>query len=334
MAADRATVADFGRLFVMAFDGVRPDREALEFFTRFRIGGLILFEDNYEHPAQLRELIAGLQARCAADGEPVLMLTDHEGGRVQRFRAGFSELPAAADLGLAGVEATAEAYARAGRELREAGVNLVLAPVADVCPRDRPGTIGDRAFGDTPEVVAEHVDAAVRALQDAGVAACAKHFPGHGPTEDDGHRVLPVVERDEDELAARDLLPFRAALDAGAATVMTAHAVYPASGDAERPASLSPYWIAEVLRGRLGFDGVVVSDALEMKGLMTQWTPVDSGLRALEAGTDLVLYYKEADQYAAFYELRLALERGDLDPAPVRDSLRRLAALRHRLKRP
>jgi beta-N-acetylhexosaminidase len=328
----RGILDGFGQLFVMAFDGRRPSVESLEFFARFQIGGIILFEDNYEEVARMRMLIEELQSRCASPEAPLLVLADHEGGRVQRFRDGFSQLPAAAELGRDGPDATAHAYATAAHELQAAGVNVDLAPVADLCPPDQPGTIGDRSFGVDPARVAEHVAAAVRALQAGGVAACVKHFPGHGATTHDAHRELPVVDLDAEELRARDFVPFRAALHAGVAAVMTGHVLYPAAGDPESPASLSKHWIDEVLRRELGFDGVVVSDALEMKGLTSRFDPVESGGLALAAGTDLVLYYKEADQYEAFFELLRSLERRELDPKSVARSIQRVRALKHRVR--
>ena len=327
MTVSTELVRSFGQLFVMAFDGTQPAAETTEFLSRFGIGGVILFEDNYEDPRQLHELVGVLNERGAGAHRPLLVLTDHEGGRVQRFRHGFHALPAAAEMGAGSPELTAHHYKRAGDELRRAGVNVALAPVADICASGQRGTIGDRSFGEDPDRVARHVVAAVQALQSSGVAACVKHFSGHGATEDDAHRQLPVVTRVEAALFTRDVVPFVAAVQARAHLLMTAHAVYPFTGD-DQPASLSPYWIGTVARRRLGFQGVIISDALEMKSLMTRWAPVDSGRLALAAGSDMLMYYKKADQYAAFYELRAGLERGEFDPAAIAASLRRVSALK------
>src|SRR5205085_12138465 len=179
------------------------------------------------------------------------------------------------------------------------------------------GTIGDRSFGDDPEVVAAHVRAAIRGLQDEGMLACAKHFPGHGASDQDSHRELPVVSLSRDELDQRDLLPFKAAIEQRVAAIMTAHVVYPIASQDQWPATLSPFWLKQVLRDELAFDGLIITDAIEMKGLIGQWTPEECGFQALRAGADILLYYKEAYQFLAFYELRLALERGHIDPHPV-----------------
>jgi len=327
---DADIVAEFGQLFIMAFDGPWPAPDTLEYLRTFRIGGLILFEDNYESPEQLRELIAVLQARGGDDHAPLFVCADHEGGRVQRFRRGFTPLPSMAEAGRGTPAATEHLFRTAGRELRGVAVNLNLGPVADVCAADQPGTIGDRSFGTDPATVARHVAAAIRGLAEEGVLACVKHFPGQGGTGQDGHREVPCVPATLERLQQHDLIPFRAAIAAGAAAVMTAHVTYPDCVSGDTPASLSTYWVTDVLRRQLGFAGLVVSDALEMKGIMTRYDPIDSGRLALAAGTDLLLYYKEDDQYEAFYALRQALRHGDIDPAPIAASIRRIRQVKQR----
>ena len=318
-------IEDFGQLFILAFDGASLHAEVAEFLRTFHIGGVILFGDNYRDPAQLGALAAEVQERCAPpDGTPLFIATDHEGGRVQRFVAGFTRLPPMATFGSGPPEATEAAHLEAARELAASGINFNLAPVADLCPPDRPGAIGDRAFGSDPALVARHVAAAVRGIRAAGLLACAKHFPGHGATEEDSHRVLPEIRQSRAAMEASDLVPFRAALEAGVDAVMTAHAVYPEAGDATWPASLSPHWLTGVLRGELGFQGLIVTDAIEMKGLAQRFGPLESGHRALGAGADILLYYKEAHQFNAFYELRRALERGEIDPGAVAASIARV----------
>lgn len=315
---------EFGQLFVLAFDGARLPDDVAEFFRTFRIGGVILFGDNYRDPAQLRALIDDLQRRAATSD--LFIATDHEGGRVQRFREGFTRIPAMAAMrDPAGTE---EMYRTAARELAAVGVNVDFAPVADLCAADCEGAIGDRAFGDDPRRVAEHVVAAVRGIQSEGLLACVKHFPGHGATEEDSHRVLPSIASTLDELRARDLVPFRAAIEAGVAAVMTAHALYP---DDALPASLSPFWLTGVLRRELGFEGLIITDALEMKALEGRFGYAEAGALALQAGSDVVLYYKEAYQYEAFWELRSRLERGELDREAIAASLERVRKAKERV---
>jgi len=327
---EREIVDRFGQLFIMAFDGLRPATDSVEYLRTFGIGGVILFEDNFETDDQLRALTVELQARCADPRAPLFICADHEGGRVQRFRHGFTRLPAMSQVGRGDPADTEALHRTVARELRAAGVNMNLAPVADVCPAEQPGSIGDRSFGDDPGTVAAHVAAAVRGLQGEGVLACAKHFPGQGGTTQDGHREIPTVRSSWDEVNRRDLAPFRAAVAAEVGAVMTAHVRYPSAGDPEHLASLSGFWLRDVLRHQLGFQGLVMSDALEMKGIKTRYDPVDSGFQALGAGTDIVLYYKEEDQFVAFYELRKALEGGHLDPGPIAASEARVRLAKQR----
>lgn len=334
MRRPRSTlVEDFGQLFLVAFDGPALPSDVAEFLRTFRIGGVVLFGDNYRDLAQLGALTADLQRRAATPEQPLFVATDHEGGRVQRFREGFTRLPPMAACGGAEPRETAAIHRLAARELRGAGINFNFAPVADLCPADLPGAIGDRAFGVDPQGVAAHVAAAVCGIQAEGLLACAKHFPGHGATVDDSHRVLPVIDRTMAELAAGDLVPFRAAIAAGVGAVMTAHVVYPRAADGELPASLSPRWLHGVLRGDLGFDGLIVTDALEMKALRSRYSYAECGRRALEAGSDVLLYYKEAHLYEAFWELRSSFERGEIDPAPIAVSLDRVLLAKRRLRR-
>lgn len=323
-------VRDFGQLFIMAFDGPVLTPEVAEFFREFRIGGVILFADNYRDPGQLRELISELQERCADSDLPLFVTTDHEGGRVQRFRTGFTDVPAMCRFGRGELDATRAVHTLMARELAAVGINLDFAPVADLAREDAPGAIGGRAFGDDPELVARHVAAAVQGLRDGGMLACVKHFPGHGSTTVDSHRDLPVVELRRDQLDARDLIPFRAAIAAGVPAVMNAHVLYPVAGDDTWPASLSPHWITRVLREELEFDGLIVTDAIEMKALLNHWSATECGQQALLAGADLLIYYRESFQFSAFYELRRMLEDGAIDPAAIVPALRRVRAAKER----
>ena len=327
MRSQASLVADFGQLFMMAFDGPELRDDVAEFFRTFRIGGVILFADNYRDPAQLRALTEQLQERAATPDHPLFIATDHEGGRVQRFRDGFTPLPPLAVLGRGEASETERVHAAAARELASCGINVNFAPVADLCASDAPGAIGDRSFGDDPQRTAMHVAAAIRGIAREGLITCAKHFPGHGPTTEDSHRVLPSVGLGVAELSPRDFVPFCAAIEAGVDAIMTAHVVY--AGD-PLPASLSRYWLHDVLRRDLGFEGVVFTDAIEMKALRGRFQYAEAGALALAAGSDVLLYYKEAHQYEAFWQLRSKLERGELDAKRVTESLERVEAVKAR----
>jgi beta-N-acetylhexosaminidase len=254
------------------------------------VGAVILFARNYENPEQLASLTGEIEKLR----EPALpVCVDHEGGRVQRFRAGFSAIPAMRELGrlwdrdrAAGREtARAVAYI-AGAELAAHGVDFSFAPVLDL---DYGGSsvIGDRALHFDPTAVGALGACIVQGFADAGMAAVGKHFPGHGYAEADSHVAVPKDERKFTEIQKKDLIPFRTTIAAGLAAVMPAHVIY-SEVDAE-PAGYSKYWLQEVLRGSLGFEGLVFSDDLSMEGASTAGGIPERARAALGAGCDMVL---------------------------------------------
>jgi beta-N-acetylhexosaminidase len=256
-----------------------PGTDVPDWIRRFLAeggGAIMLFSYNVRDRAQLTRLTSELQSERG----DVLLAIDEEGGDVTRIDAGEGgSTPGNAALGHVDDLALTEAVARAiGLELAAVGVNWNLAPVADVNVPANP-VIGVRSFGDDPELVARHVGAYVRGMQSEGVAACAKHFPGHGSTEQDSHLELPTLVGDVEA----GLEPFRSAIAAGVASIMTAHIRVPGYGD--DPATVNPALIS-LLREELGFDGVVMADALEMKGLSDSVGVEEGAVRALAAGCD------------------------------------------------
>ncbi len=245
------------------------------------LGGVVLFARNIRDPEQLGALTASLRA----ERPELLIAVDEEGGDVTRLEAARgSSFPGNLALGAADdAELTRRVAAAIGGELAAVGVNLDLAPVADVLVDPASAIVGVRSFGSDPALVARHTAAFVEGLQDAGVAACAKHFPGHGETVADSHLELPVAGADRETLAERALPPFAAAVDAGVRAVMTAHVRYPALD--EEAATFSPAVIG-LLRSELGFDGVVMTDALEMEGAGGPGGVAEAAARALTAGAD------------------------------------------------
>ncbi len=264
------------------------------------IAGFIYFARNVESPAQLACLSATLQGRAAAYGHPPLLIAvDHEGGRVQRLQQGFTALPPAMAFGAAGDPQSTYAAARvAGNELRACGVNVNLAPCADVNSDPRNPVIGTRSYGSQPEAVAAHVTACIRGLQDEGVLAVAKHFPGHGATHQDSHYDLPRIDRTPAQLEACELLPFRAAVAAGAAGVMSAHVAVP-DLTGEFPATLSPSALGVLLREGLGHRGFVLTDCMEMAVIAGRYGPEEATQLAVLAGADLVLWSHTPSRQAA-----------------------------------
>jgi beta-N-acetylhexosaminidase len=257
-------------------------------------GGVILFARNYETNAQLRVLTKHIHALRAPS---LLVCVDHEGGRVQRFREGFTEVAPMRTLGALWERDVAAAAAEArrvgeviARELRSHGVDFSFTPVLDL-DFGTSEVIGDRAFSVNPNAVA-HLAACLRSgLHAGGCAAVGKHFPGHGFVAADSHREVPVDARSLAELIAHDLVPFAALVRAGLEAVMPAHVIYPAVDD--KPAGYSSAWIEDILRERLGFDGLVFSDDLGMAGAHTAGDIVARAQAAVGAGCDMVLACNE-----------------------------------------
>ncbi|NES13919.1 MULTISPECIES: glycoside hydrolase family 3 protein [Micromonospora] len=314
-----------------------------EMVAKYRLGGLILVgfsaddptsgnqeTTNVDNPKQVRELTTGLRAaagKLPTGAAPFLIGTDQEYGVVTRVTDGVTLLPSPLAAGAAGDPALTEAAWRvAGAELAAMGINMDFAPVADVLAT-RSTVIGSRSFGADPENAAAQVAGAVRGLQAAGVAASVKHFPGHGLTAADSHKDLPVVGQSRAELDRLAFPPFRAGIDAGAMAVMSAHLDVKAI-DPGTPATFSHKLLTDVLRGQLGFQGVVITDGMNMAPAK-RWSPGEAAVRALNAGNDLILMTPNVGQ--AYDGLRAALKDGSLPRARLVNAVTRVLTMKFTL---
>ncbi|WFE31507.1 glycoside hydrolase family 3 protein [Micromonospora sp. WMMD975] len=314
-----------------------------EMVAKYRLGGVILVgfsaddptsgnqeTTNVDNPKQVRGLTDGLRAaagKLPAGAAPFLIGTDQEYGVVTRITDGVTQLPSPLAAGAAGDPALTEAAWRAaGSELAAMGINLDFAPVADVLVT-RSTVIGSRSFGATPATASPQVAGAVRGLQAEGVGAAVKHFPGHGLTAADSHSELPVVGQSRAVLDRTAFPPFRAGIDAGAMAVMSAHLDVKAI-DPGTPATFSHKVLTDVLRGQLGFQGVVITDGMNMAPAK-KWSPGEAAVRALKAGNDLILMTPNVSQ--AYDGLRAALTDGSLPRARLVEAVTRVLTMKFKL---
>jgi beta-glucosidase-like glycosyl hydrolase len=290
---------------------------------RYRWGGYILF-----HGARdaTRARLADLQA---ASRVPLLIAADMEHGAGQQIQ-GLSVFPTAMAFGaIADPQAAYDLGAWTAAEALSVGINWILAPVADVTNNPRNPIINIRSFGGAAEQVARRIEAFIRGCQDQGALACAKHFPGHGDTETDSHSRLGVLHADRNQLDQVELPPFRAAIRAGVATLMTAHLAVPALGTDDRPATVSREVMTGLLREELGFDGLIVTDALVMGGITRTQDPVDAAVDALLAGCDMLLM--PPDPVATYEGILRALDSGRLPASRILEAANRVLAAKSRL---
>ena len=314
---------DIGQLLIASFPAATIPAELRSLAREFQLGGVILFARNIEAPEQVAELAQDVQA--LASELPVWVSVDQEGGRVARLRAPFTEWPPMAVLGRSGDAALASRFAAAlAAELRAVGITLDYAPVLDIHTNPKNPVIGDRALAEDADSVARLGAAIVRGLQDNGVAACGKHFPGHGDTSVDSHLDLPLVEHPPDRIRRVEMVPFREAIRAGVAFIMTAHVLVP-SLDEEKPATLSPRIVRGLLREELDYDGVILSDDLEMKAIAKHYEIPDAAVQAIAAGCDGVLICSGdiGAQVASLEALIHAVEDERIPYKRLEDALRR-----------
>ena len=323
-----------GQLLIAGFNGQQIPAELRSLAREFSLGGVIFFARNVADPEQVAEL--AFDASRLVPELPVWVSVDQEGGRVARLKAPFTEWPPMATLGRSGDVTLAIRFARAlAEELKAVGVTLDYTPVLDILTNPKNPVIGDRALGEKAEDVARLGSAIITTLQGEGLAACGKHFPGHGDTSTDSHFELPLVDHPPDRLRRVEFVPFRAAIAAGVATMMTAHVFVPAL-DEKRPASLSKRIVGDLLRDELSYEGVILSDDLEMKAIANEYAVPAAAVLALEAGCDGVLICSgDHDTQAAAIEAlvhaveedRLPLTRVDAALARQRRAKERFLAL-------
>jgi len=327
---------DLGPLFLVGFHGASFTHEVRDLIDDLNPSGVILFSRNIEDPVQTARLNRDIQRHATrAAGPGLFIAVDQEGGRVRRLREPFSIFPPA--LELAAAESPGDAVAQCAevtaRELRLAGFNLDFAPVLDVLDSEMAvssSVIGDRSFGSDPAVVSRLGRIVIETMRAQGVIPCGKHFPGHGGTLVDSHVELPVDGRSLEDLLRRDLIPFQDLVELNAEMIMTAHVLYP-DLDPVHPATLSSAVLGGLLRGRIGYQGIVITDDLEMGAVARKHSVEESSVRAFAAGADILLVCNAPDKAisarAALYD---AVRQGQIPSPLLERSLQRIDDLKRR----
>lgn len=319
---------------VAGFAGTTLNSQTEDLIVNHHVGGLILFERNFENPEQLTQLILDLQELALSTPPfiPLFISVDQEGGRVSRLQPHFTRFPTPGCLGNSRSESLAHRFGLAlGREMRAVGINMNYAPVLDVNTNPKNPIIGTRAFSNEPEWAARLGVAFLKGFREAGVLAVGKHFPGHGDTSQDSHLTLPSVNRDAQTLESVELIPFQAAIDSGLDVIMTAHVIYKA-WDKKFPATFSVPIIKNLLREKMGFQGLIISDDLEMKAVQDHIPFEDYPTLGTEAGVDLFLICHDTDKVKALLkQMDRDVSSKKIPLATIESSLQRILAVKSRM---
>lgn len=326
-----------GQMLMAGFEGTTLNRETEDLICNHHVGGLILFSRNYENPVQLHTLIRNLQevAASTSTGLPLFISVDQEGGRVARLSEPFTKYPPLCCVGHAQSEDLAFRFGQAlAAELADVGINMDYAPVLDVHTHPENPIIGDRAIASDPQTVARLANSFIRGFRDKGVIPVGKHFPGHGDTRLDSHLDLPTVQRDAATLEAVELLPFKETIARGLEVIMTAHVIYTA-WDEKNPATFSKTILQNILRQRLGFEGIIMSDDLEMKAVDDYYDSKALPRKGIDAGLDMFLICNNTEKARALHDrLTQEVDKGTIALARVQQSVERILRLKQNLTSP
>jgi beta-N-acetylhexosaminidase len=304
-----------GQLFMVGMPGPRMDEDTRDLIREYNVGGVALFSRNIEGPMQLANLCQDLQDTAMEfHGLPLILAIDQEGGRVARLKDPFTQFPGNTAMGqdIKPLEKAMEFGRVTAKELKLVGLNMDFAPVLDVQRGELEKHLEGRTFGEDVKMVSRLGKTVVRSLQEHGILAVAKHFPGLGRSSVDPHFELPRIELDMKEMEEVNLPPFQAAINEHVSGIMTSHAIYPAL-DPERPATLSPVILIQLLRERMGFEGLIITDDLEMGAIAKHWGIAEGAAAAFEAGADILLICEDQGRVLEGIELlRRRLLQGEI----------------------
>lgn len=314
-------INELGQLFVVGISGITLSDTEKDFIQNNNIGGVILFKENYQDPAQLAELVNEIQT--LRDEYPLFISVDQEGGRVKRFRSHFIQLPAMYEVGQKNSpKLVFELHKKMAEELSACGINLDFSPCCDIWSNENNKVIGDRSFGKDLEAVEKNISAAIRGLHTGNVLACAKHFPGHGDTTKDSHFDLPYVKKSLKELRNFEILPFQKASKSRVEFIMMAHLVVDAI-DKELPCTLSPK-AYKFLREELKYKKIIISDDMEMKAISDSYSYGEAAIKTLSAGADMLVYRSMDSAKEAFDSVRDAITNNNINKAGLGEKITRV----------
>lgn len=312
---------NFGQLIITGIKGTSLTQEEIDFIKNEKIGGVVLFSENFEDPAQLAELVNNIQKH--RDEYPLFISVDHEGGRVMRFKQHFSQFPSMIDVAsLDSPKIVFEIHQVMAKELSACGINLSFSPCCDVLTNSDNKVIGDRSYGKDAQTVEKFISAAIRGLQTSGLLSCAKHFPGHGQTSQDSHFDLPLVKTSLAELRSREMIPFIKASKSRVEFMMMAHLLVDAIDD-KLPTSLSSK-AYEFLRHETKFSKIVITDDMEMKAISDRFTTEEAATMAMAAGADMLLYRHMDSAVKALAAIREGVKKKTLKREAVVDKVLRV----------
>ncbi|WP_221482066.1 beta-N-acetylhexosaminidase [Cohnella xylanilytica] len=318
-----------GQLILAGLEGKELDAEAKRMIRDDKVGGVILYSNNVSDLKGTVALVNAIKRTNAANPAPIFVSVDQEGGRVSRLPSEYVKFPANAAVGATGDADLAEAMGQLlGRALTSSGFNMDFAPVLDVNSNPDNPVIGDRSFGSSADLVSKLGLAELTGLRSEGVIPVVKHFPGHGDTSVDSHLDLPVVDKTPEQLAKLEWVPFQAAVKNHAEAVMVAHILYPKI-DPDKPGSLSKRIVGDILRGDMGYDGVVITDDLGMGAIAKHYPLAEASVMAIEAGADILLVGHGYDnERTAFESVLKSVKSGKISEERLDESVYRILSLK------
>ncbi len=323
-----------GQMIIVGFNGYEVDSDFKNLLETYKVGGVILFKRNIDNAEQLLNLNNNIKSINSKNKLPLFISVDEEGGRITRLPKGSTKFPSNQVLGKENDKNLSyEIGKKIGTQLNDFGFNMDFAPVLDIYSNPKNTVIKDRSFGTDSEIVKTLGTATMKGLQDANVISVVKHFPGHGDTTVDSHIGLPVVDHDKQRLDEFELIPFKEAINKGADAVMTAHIVLPNVDESKKPATLSKIILTDILRDELNFNGVIITDDMEMGAIANNYGTKNASVEAIKAGADIILMcHTKEKQIESLEALKEAVNSGEISIKRIDESVKKIIKLKRKYK--